>query len=585
MTTEEYIRSPLFEVICCGIKLNDGPTVVVHHEEVEATLVGMGIEQSVLVCHHTAFDGSILQHHYGLVPRVYCDTLSMSRPANSLVRSCSLASLVEHYGIGKKGYEVVGALGKRLKDFQPWELDAYKAYCANDVELTYKLFQLLLQELPKSELRAIDLHLRCYCDPKIVLDTPLLQQYKEEITLRKEFLLDTLGVTEKDLRSDQKLAALLEEQGIDPPTKINKNGDIKYAFAKTDEEFRDLEEHPNETVGALVRARLGVKTSIEESRCDRLLGISLRGKMPIPMSYYGAHTGRPSGWDKINPMNLKKKSRIRYAMQAPSGYVICDSDSSQIECRLNAYFSGQEDLVQAFREKRDVYSEFASDLFHRIITKKNEDERFIGKQSELGFGYGMGADKYKKTVETLSMVMLGRKIEVSHRTAEEAKDLYRRKRTAIKRMWKICEEALFAIATGVPMEFGHGVRVTATAEGILKPNGMYIRYPELRQEDGEWKYSVKKGRLKSDRKIYGGKVLENIIQSLAFDIIKFQWALIAKRYDVVISVYDALGALIPIVEQEEGMEYVQECMRTLPSWAAGLPIDCEASCGVNYGEC
>jgi DNA polymerase bacteriophage-type len=129
-----------------------------------------------------------------------------------------------------------------------------------------------------------------------------------------------------------------------------------------------------------------------------------KGKLPIPLKYYGAHTGRWAGSDKVNFQNLpsrdKKKKTLKNAVIAPEGYMVINCDSSQIEARVLAWLAGQDDVVKAFAEGRDVYSEFATKIYKKPISKANPIERFVGKTCILGLGYGTGALKLQHTLKT-----------------------------------------------------------------------------------------------------------------------------------------------------------------------------------------
>ena len=180
--------------------------------------------------------------------------------------------------------------------------------------------------------------------------------------------------------SNQIFVKILETVGVEPPMKTSlRTGKETYAFAKTDKEFTALLDHPNPKVQTLVAARLGTKSTIEETRTENLMKVADRGALPIMLNYYGAHTGRFSGGDKLNLQNLPRNGAIRKAITAPEGHVLVACDSSQIEARMVAYIAGQDDLVQAFREGRDVYSEFASEVYGKKVTKDDKVQRFVGK--------------------------------------------------------------------------------------------------------------------------------------------------------------------------------------------------------------
>ena len=115
--------------------------------------------------------------------------------------------------------------------------------------------------------------------------------------------------------------------------------------------------------------------------------------MPVPLKYYAAHTGRWGGTDNLNLQNLPRQSPLKHAIRAPQGYVMIDSDSSQIEARTLAWLAGQWDLVQAFERGEDVYRIMASAIYNKPVEDITKDERFVGKTTILGSGYGMGAKK------------------------------------------------------------------------------------------------------------------------------------------------------------------------------------------------
>ena len=246
-----------------------------------------------MLAQNTAFDGAIMSWHFGIKPKGWLDTMCMGRALNGVDASASLKALAERYEVGVKGDEVVAALGKRRDDFTEEELERYGSYCRNDVELTYAIFQKMMEKFPAKELKVIDVTLRMFIDPRLELDLPLLEQHIEDVINKKEKLLEIAAANKEDLMSNDKFAELLKQLGVDPPTKISaRTGKEAWAFAKTDENFKELQEHPNLKVQALVAARLGNKTTLEETRTQRFIDIAGRGRLPVPIKYYAAHTGR-----------------------------------------------------------------------------------------------------------------------------------------------------------------------------------------------------------------------------------------------------------------------------------------------------
>jgi hypothetical protein len=309
-TTEEYIRSPRFEVIGVAVKVNDGPTEWFSgtHEETRAFLSRYDWANSFALAHNTMFDGAIMSWRFGIKPKVWLDTLCMARALHGVEVGGSLKAVAERYGVGEKGNEVVNAKNKRLADFTREELSRYASYCVNDVDLTRDVFKIMVEKFPKQELKLIDLTLRMFIDPVLDLDTGLLETHLDKIKDWKDELLDKSGTTKEDLMSNPKFAELLKGLDVDPPMKISPTtGKETYAFAKTDEGFKALAEDEDVRVQALVAARLGNKSTLEETRTQRFIDISKRGLLPVPIRYYAAHTGRWGGDDKINLQNLPSR--------------------------------------------------------------------------------------------------------------------------------------------------------------------------------------------------------------------------------------------------------------------------------------
>lgn len=581
LTTEEYVRSDMFETIGVAIKENDNEAVWFSgtHDEISKFLYQFDWCHSFALAHNAMFDAAILSWRFGIQPMAWLDTLSMARATDGLEAGNSLAKLVGRYSLGQKGTEVLDALGKRRQNFSAGELDAYGKYCINDVELTYKLFNILAPRFSKTELQLIDLTTKMFSEPILQLNTPLLEQHLMQVKARKEKLLDAC-ISDKDtLMSNPKLAELLISLGVEPPTKISPaNGKETYAFAKSDEGFKALAEHFDERVQAIVAARLGTKSTLEETRTERFINISLRGNMPVPLRYYAAHTGRWGGDDKLNLQNLPRKSLLKDAITAPKGHVLIDADSSQIEARIVAWLSGQNDLIEAFERKEDVYKIMASAIYNKKESEINPEERFVGKTTILGAGYGMGSIKFRTQLKTFG-------VEIEESEAARIIEVYRRTYPYIPKLWKEANNSLDALCEKKACEVGvQPQALSLTTNGFLLPSGLFLNYKDLRRDSDEiegYSYSSRRGRIK----IYGGKIVENVCQALARCVIGEQMLKISKRYKVALTVHDAIMAVVKEEEAEEAKAYVEECMKWRPAWALTLPLSCEVGVGKSYGEC
>jgi len=322
LTTEEYIRDPRFEPLLMGYKLDHDTKQysVVGRSNIQTLLNSLDVENSMVLCHHAHFDGLILSHHFGHKPKIWLDTLSMARAIHGTEVGGSLAKLLTHYNVGvTKGTEVVNALGKRLADFSPDDLHNYRRYCMDDVEGTYRIFMEMSKGFPPRELQHIDMLIRMFTEPLVELDEDMLRAYALEIQANKMTMLIEAGVQLDEVMSNDKFAEALRKLGVEPPVKTSlTTGKAAYAFAKTDKALLDLQEHDDVRVQTLVAARLGNKTTIEETRALRLASMATRGAACLYYKYAGAEqTMRVSGGDKTNFQNLKRGGVIRDSIYAP----------------------------------------------------------------------------------------------------------------------------------------------------------------------------------------------------------------------------------------------------------------------------
>ena len=584
ITTEEYVRHELFETIGVAVKRNDEETQWFSgtKKQTKEWLHQWDWHSSVAVAHNAMFDMAILNWQFDIRPKRIADTLAMSRALHGTEVGGSLKAMAEYYEIGEKGTEVLNALGKGRIDFTDEELERYGQYCVNDVELTYELFKRMASSFPPSELKLVDLTTRMFTEPVLRLDVAGLETHLADVQRRKTRLLDKALVDKDQIMSNPKLAQLLNMLNVAVPMKVSPTtGKETYAFAKNDEAFKALLEHENPIVQAIVSARLGVKSTLEETRTERFIEIGKRGTLPVPLRYYGAHTGRWSGEDKINLQNLPRGSALKKAVLAPEGHVFIDCDSSQIEARTLAWLAGQDDLVAAFDAGEDVYKIMATSIYGVDLDKVTKDQRFVGKTTILGAGYGMGPPKFHAQLK-------GFNVDPGLEECERVIFVYRATYPMIPALWKQAQAALEAMIRNQTAPLGvDGVLVVEGRNGIRLPNGMRLKYPNLRwvEKDGkrEMVYDQKKGRALVPTRIYGGKLVENVCQALARIVIGEQMLLVAKNHRVTMTVHDAVGVIAPAEQADEAQAYVEQCMRVRPSWAPTLPLNCESKKGASYG--
>jgi hypothetical protein len=615
MTTEAYVRDPQFEAIMVGYKVDDGNTgYAIGAGAIQTVLDSMDIAHSAVLCHHAHFDGLILNHHFHTIPYVWFDTLSMARAIHGIEVGGSLGKLEEYYQVGiVKGTAAFESKGKHLADFGDVTcsdaLMYYGRYCCDDVEGTYRVFAKMVENgFPRRELNHIDMLIRMFTEPQLELDTDYLKDYAKTLQAEKLTALIQAGVTKDEVMSNVKFAEALKRLGVTPPEKLSPTtGKPTFAFAKTDKGLLDLEEHPDHKVQALVAARLGNKSTINETRALRMVDMASRGKACLYYKYAGAQqTMRVSGGDKMNWQNLERvlwnddetvllKGQLRMSIYAPEGYVLVVPDSSNIEARVLDYLAGQKNMIEAYRkydrgEGPDIYCVVASGLYGHQIDKSMKLERMLGKVVKLACGYMMGADKFQYTARVWSGGLLNLSISESNKGVTG----YRVTHPMVVQFWNRAQSALPELAGG-PEDPTHTIdmhgllRVEKNA--IVLPNGLRIKYPQMSYDkDAGWSFAGAKneGRVY----LYGGKIVEHVVQALAKIVVmdqilavKEEWynryggASVAKM-----TTHDEGVFVVPEDKGEEMLELALEKFRTPPLWLPHLPVNGAGAIAIRYGE-
>lgn len=668
MTTAEYVRDPRFEAIGYSIRVAGGPTV--WHTGDERTLRRLLGPQAwwndaIMVSHNAFFDALVLYWRFGLLPAKLLCTLSMARALGlDHTAGGSLAALAKlmrslGYPLPEKGDEVVHALGKRRTDFTPDELARYGAYCCTDTVICVGLFSILAPLLAPGELAWHDIAVRMAACPMLTLNRRVLEADLKRVRRRKAELNATLAARlgvqsaaqlQAVLGSNSRFALMLELLGggmpwewfgedrdydaylrerhertggvpvrFEIPVKPSPaNPDrLTHAFAKDDEGLLEMAECGDTLVETVVAARLGAKSTIEETRLEKLIALSKYPTLSVPVKVSGAHTHRLSGADGWNAQNLPsgrvegQSAAMREAIEAPEGYVLIAGDSRQVECRTLAYQANQRDLLRLFANGGDPYPVMAAQISGldaeeiRLRAKRGlpEDLPFVtwrqtGKATELGAGFGMGWQRFRKMARAQHGVVL------EPQMAMHAIDVYRQSRDRIVLYWRRCEDVLRDMIAGRSGWFGgprgnlfwyEGERVLfgVRTPGVRLPDGLWLNYPNLRIElvenraagsiDEEIVYDRRRGRGTGRRKLYGAKLAENLTQALAFAVMKWQARHIARRYPILLNEHDAWVAAVREKKVDEATAYFTACMREVPAWVEGLPLDCEVGAAKNFG--
>ena len=647
----EYVMDDRWETISLAMEQDDQePMVVFGESDVKHLLAQVDWSRHAACGHNmSGFDSYIMAYRYGIKPKLWICTAAMARPLHAKTCGVSLAALVGHYraeleAMGIRGVKDAAVLhetkGRRLKDFSPEEITRMGLYNGDDTRQCRGLFRILRKHYSPAELWQIDAIIRMRTEPQFQLNIPMLEAAASSERVRKHAsLLDLarkLGISLVDLEeghgedgdtwdnfdtvtkteakvtqevkammaSAAKFSELLTSLGVPVPMKKSPSDPAKMipALSKTDEDFIALQEHENEVVASAARLRLDVKSTLLETRLQKLTtaGRLAGGMLPIPIRYCGADTtGRDSG-EEYNPQNFPRigpvpraTDALRNGLTAPPGHKIIVADQSGIELRVNHFLwqvGSSMDAYRASPDKADLYRSFAAQWLFRIAAQEiTKDQRQIGKIAQLGLGFGAGPATFQRIARVMGgidMPLTGGDINAADVVA-----IWRDAYSEIVAGWRVCGHALNHIYFGREVQIDPWGLMHTSKHGIHLPSGRIIRYPDLRQEDvGEWDDGRKKtswcyasGRHKAW--LTGPKTDENCVQALARDSV-FEAALEfyrATQFRPALRVHDELIYVVPESVAEQALATLQGILRTPPTWWPELIVWSEGDIGDTYG--
>lgn len=636
-TNEEYIRDPRFKAWGLSydfVDMNEAPweegdklvnkAVWLDPPRAKNWMAGVDWSTTAVVCQNTQFDASILSWVYGVQPAFLFDTLSMGRALFGVDAGNSLKKLAERFGLPPKGEGL--ASSENILDVLPFDVERELAeYCKHDTWLCKQIFLRLSKGFPTKELRLIDMTLKMYTRPLLHLDADMLHNALIEEREQREALLKRLGVEESALSSNPQFAALLTSVGAEPPMKRSKTtGEMTFALAKNDAKFQALMNSDSEDVALLCEARLKVKSTTERTRAQRFLDIANRGALPVPLTYFGAVTGRwtASKGSAINMQNLKRGSFLRNAIMAPDGYLVAVADLSQIEPRVLAWLADYEDMLDVFRAKGDPYAQFGAQMFNipGMTKDTHPDLRQSAKSALLGAGYGLGwasfaaqllvgflgappvrydRDFAKKLgvdrgyierflewsdninrMDEIARTCTAKELLTHCVAAKKIIDIYRATAYPVAGLWQLFDGLIErSLVNGE--EYTHKCLTFRKGE-IELPNGMKILYPNLRQEKGsdgrpQWVYGP------DAIKLYAGKITNNVVQGTARIVMTDGMLRTAKRFPVVGTVHDEELVLVPERTAREDLAWIIEQMTMEPKYMPGIPLAADGGVHKRYG--
>jgi DNA polymerase len=582
LTTMDYVRHEKFKVWGVGIKIDHDDTEWYGEDEAEAAIHDIDWSEATVVCHNTPFDGYILTRHYGVTPKYYIDTAAMNRglfPGQSArLKDCAIRAFPNDATM-RKGEELADAKG--IYDLDPELEEAIAGYCIQDVDLTYAIYNQLVDRMPQSEMDIIDMTCRMFCEPKLIVNRDALILFRDFQITASEQAIEEAGIDRKVLSSNQQFAQYIRDMGLVPPTKVSPTtGKTIPALGKNDKAFTQMQkmypEHQH-----IWNARKAVKSRINETRAQRFIDATHDdGTISVPLRYYAAHTGRFGGTEKINMQNMPRNSELRKALCAPEGQLVFVADLSNIEARMLAWLADEVDLLDQFRSGDDIYSNLATQIYGRPINKIDDPtERFVGKTAVLGLGYGMGATKFQATLEAGAM---GPPMKFTATEAQNVVNTYRSTYSGVQLLWQKLELKLANTINPAYEEEWHGL--VFKDKKIYLPNGLALHYNDLRYEFGQLTYDS--GR--AIEKTWGGRITENVVQALSRIIVTDSMLHIEKDTtldaQVVLTVHDEIVLISQANNPDATMDKLIAHMCTPPSWAEDIPLDAEGGYDVSYSK-
>ncbi len=640
-----YIVDERYQTIGCGFKFSNhfiGDSWFVWANDLSKYFglvqkqFGQNFENITIVMQNASFDALIFQEKYNISPKYIIDLKHLDAHFDSR-RSHSLKDMAKRHKLQAKG-DTMNFLGLHLEDMTPEQRVAMESYCKLDCKLEYELFEILLPYLSNQEQElviarhTIDLYLK----PKLKFDFKLADSIAADMQVYIDEACEKVGLTKDELSGNLSFVIALQAvlpEGETVPTKAAKKPGKKMtallgqagvgpALAKTDEGCLLLLAHPKDEVRQLMEARKAVKSwplHLKRIESMRALATACGGRMPIPLNYYGAHTGRWSGGGGINPLNLGGAGRagqgtnslitkMRQMLRVNDSKLLI-VDAAQIEARILAWLAGQQDMLEAFAEDRDIYSEFGTKLFDARLRKARKADppplaklytirRGFAKDTILGCGYGLGDNTfYKKCLMNPGLRPMFDSGQYDRKFVKKLIYGYRNTYSMIPKFWKMCEKC-FRLVVKYPHEVmryaPEGSPVGSEdlltfwnnkgTVNVQLPSGRVLYYPHaaIRKKKNDYDYdnqiSYHHGPL------WGGSLTENIVQAIARDLL-VHWILKAEEFGlpVVLHIYDEILAVSSTIYAEDNLKTLMNIMSAGPDeWANGLPLAAEGEISETY---
>lgn len=467
-------------------------------------------------------------------------------------------------------------------------------YCKQDVVVERAVGRMLRPLPPREQyVYAVDQRIN---DRGVQLDVPLAEAARDCVEALEQRAADRLlaltGGRVRRATDVMQLSGWLEDRGVN--------------VASVDKEsLRDAAQGdlPADVVEVLDIRRENGLSSVK--KIHRMLAFAdpVDHRMRGMMKYYGAQTGRWSG-SGPQPQNFPRgsvqnpeqfidtvlardldtlelfdapmeivSSLLRPMLVAAPGRTLKVADYAAIEARVLAWLAGDCELVDAFRAGAKIYERMASAIYGVPEDEVTKNQRMVGKIAILALGYGMGARTFAATVKSWTGHT------VSGKFAGDVVQIYREKRRSVVNFWRKCEEAFRAGGRVGSLIF----EASGDERTITLPSGRQLLYAQVRIDEGGIECGTWAGNAWRTRKLYGGLIVENIVQAVARDLLAQALVdLDSIGFPVVLHVHDEIVCESLLGDEFYTLATLERIMATPPKWATGLPLAVEGWEGLRY---
>lgn len=348
------------------------------------------------------YDASVLARYDITMQGIEHDTMLASYVLNSVAGKHDMDSLaLRHLQHSCVSFEQIAGKGKKQLTFNQIDLEQASPYAAEDADVTLRLHQHFMAQLARDEtLMAVYREIEMPLVPVlsriertgVMIDDMLLNAQSQEISVRLVELEQqayALAEQEFNLSSPKQLQAILFEKMGLPVVKKTPSG----TPSTNEEVLQELaQDYPLPKLLLEYRGLAKLKSTYTDKLPKMINPMTGR----VHTSYHQAvtATGRLSSTDpnlQNIPIRNEQGRRIRQAFVAPHGYKILAVDYSQIELRIMAHLSGDESLLQAFQQGKDIHTATAAEILSVDIEAVTSEQRRRAKAVNFGLIYGMSA--------------------------------------------------------------------------------------------------------------------------------------------------------------------------------------------------